>query len=550
MEHRRGLLCGLLPDSSPSSVIVFSLGRMFVPLAIIVILALICFPAQPAWSAGRPTPGGQAPPSTGDATPSPAPTPTPVPVITDCASWSTSSPKDWSLAMCDPFDDNRGGWDTGPYEDSLGKQTRTVADGGYTWNMEATTPFFSSRHVNLEPMGDFYAAVDTYKSVGPDGNTGYGLQFRWVDPQNFYMFLGSDFQTFKIYRFSNGEMNVLQDWTKTDAFIPNDWNRLAVKAVGPEFTFYINDQEVARLTDAAFPQGTLRVVAQLLETGLPATVDFDNFEVRLPGTAVAAVATPVATTLPPPPPPPAPTDTSLPPPPPPPTNTPLPPPELPTATPLPTAAAVPPTPSGGWGGGLPTAESSDVTGWPIVFYDEFEDNGNKWVVGEDFDRLIEASKVIDQTFAWQFKGIQTVHSIVEVPYPPVSDFYVAVSAKRYSGPEDVEYGLTFRRPDPDNFYSFTISDEQKYQAYVQAKDKWYPLIGVTKDKSIRPGESNRIAVKCEGPKITFFINGVQVAEVEDIRFRKGTVALTLSVNQGDIGIIEFDDFELRAPAGS
>lgn len=451
------------------------------------------------------------------------------------------------MVMCDPFDDNLGGWSVGSHEDSLGKEVRTVAEGGYTWELEAVSPFFTSRAVNLEPMGDFYAALDAYKSVGPDGNTSYGLQFHWIDTDNFYMFLGSDFQTFKIYRFSGGQMDVLQDWTWTEAFIPNEWNRLAVKAIGAEFTFYINDQEVARLTDTTFPQGSLRLVAQLLETGLPATVDFDNMEVRLPGTAVETVATSAVSALPTPPPPP-PTDTPLPPAPPP-TDTPLPPPELPTATPLPTAVALPPTPSGGWGGGLPTVESSDVTGWPIVFYDTFEDNGNRWAVGEDFDRLIEASKVIDETFAWQFKGIQSVHSVVEVPYPAVSDFYVAVSAKRYSGPESIEYGLTFRRADPDNFYSFTISDEQKYQVYAQAKDKWYPLIGVTKDKSIRPGESNRIAVKCEGPKITFFINGVQVAEVEDIRFRKGTVALTLSISQGDIGIIEFDDFELRAPAG-
>jgi hypothetical protein len=186
----------------------------------------------------------------------------------------------------------------------------------------------------------------------------------------------------------------------------------------------------------------------------------------------------------------------------------------------------------------------------MVFFDSFDDNGNGWAVGEDFGRVVEASKVIDVTFAWQFKGIQAFHSIVEAPYPAVSDFYAAVDAKRYSGPEHVQYGLTFRMADPDNFYSFVVSDEKKFEAYAQTKDHWYPLIGSSKSNAIRPGESNHIAVKCEGPKITFFINGEQVAELEDIRFRKGTVALTLAGEQADTGIMEFDNFELRAPPGS
>ena len=488
--------------------------------------------------------------------------------------------------MCDPFDDNRGGWPTGPHEDALGKEDRVVAEGGYTWSLEATTPFFAGRKANLQPMGDFYVAVDAYRAAGPTGSVQYGLQFRWVDPANFYMFLVGDDRNFKVYRYVNGEMGVLQDWTTTAAVVPNEWNRVAVKAIGPNFTFYINDQQVAQLTDATFAKGSLRVVAQLLETGIPATVDFDNFEVRLPPTAVAAVSTPAPpaatqppapsapptdTPLPPPTdtPPPPPTDTPLPPPtdtplptptdtplptptdtpPPTATNTPLPPPELPTPTGTPTPVPVPPTVAG-WSGGLPTPAKSDVIGWPIVFYDEFEDNGNKWPIGEDFGRVVESSQVIDTTLAWQFKGVQAFHLRLNVPYKAVSDFYAAVDVRRYSGVETVQYGIVFRQFDPANFYTYLVSDDKTFEAGAQVKERWYPLLGRTKTKAVKPGQANRVAVKCEGPKITFFINGEQVAEIEDIRFRKGTLALVLSSEKADEGIVEFDNFELRAPEGS
>lgn len=539
-----------LSSSADSYVAVITWYRpnwtMVIAASIAVILVLLLFPVVPVGGAGRPTPDTGAPPAAGD-TPVPPPTQTPLPVIVqDCASWSTTAPSDWPLALCDPFDDNRGGWVVGDHQDSLGSETRTVADGGYTWDMRATQPFFAGRQINLDPVTDFYAAVDGHTASGPEGNIQYGLQFRWTDANNFYMFLVSDFRNFKLYRYANGEMTALQDWTPAEAILANDWNRIAVKAVGPQLTLYVNDQQVAQITDSSLPAGQIRLVCQLLDTETPASVDFDNVEVRLPSAAVATGPTPIV-------PPPTeaaavPTETLPPPPPPPATSTPVPPPALPTPTPPPTAVPVPPTLEGGWGGGLPTPETSDPTGWPIVFFDTFDDNGNAWVTGEDFDRLLESSKVIDETFAWQFKGIQGVHTSAEVPYPAVSDFYAAVDAKRYSGPEDVQYGLTFRRVDADNFYSFLVSDEQKFEATVQAKDRWYPLLPQTKSQAIRPGESNHIAVKCEGPKITFFINGQQVAEVEDIRFRKGTLALTLSIQQGDSGIMEFDNFELRAPA--
>lgn len=537
---------------------------------IVAILITVGFSTLPASGAGRSTPA----PVPSTAKPAGNPTPTPLPVVADCAPESPAGTADWPRIMCEPFDDNRGGWATGKLGDAMGTMDCNIVDGGYTWTAEATKGFFASRRTNMPTVTDFYAALDVHKASGPDGDTQYGLQFRWMDPDNFYMILVSDAKDYKIYAYKNNKATVLTDWTPAPPFVANDWNRIAVKAVGSTFTFFINDQEVTQFTDASQPRGVVRMVVQMIPgVQNSGAVDFDNFELRLPSPSLALAATPAArvrtqsavppTDTPPPdqptvtpvPPPPPSADTPPPPPAPPtaiplpPTPTVAPPPALPTPTLPPTAVAVPPT-LADWAGGLPTPATRDVNGWPIVFYDLFDDNGNNWVVGEDFDRLIESSKAVDQTLAWQFNAVQGVHSIVEVPTPAVSDFYVAVDAKRYSGPTHIEYGLAFRRQDPSNFYTFLISDEQKFEALVNVKDKWYPLIPVTKSKAVRPGQSNRIALKCEGPKITFFINGQKVSELEDIRFRKGTLALALNIKQGAVGIMEFDNFELRVAPGT
>jgi hypothetical protein len=497
-------------------------------------------------AAGRPTvtPADQAGPP-----PTPTNTPTPVPVE-NCAPWSVAAPAEWSLVMCDTFDDNSSGWIIEPTTGELGDATRTVADGGYTWEVKAYSPFVESSDVPLDPVTDFYAAVDTHLASGPEGDTQYGLQFRLQDTKNYYMFLVSDDRDFKLFHFNEGQWTTLIDWTTTEAFLANDWNRVGVKAVGPDFTFYVNDQEVAQFSDATIPQGKLRVAFQLVQPDSTAVVDFDNFEVRLPSTGAEmppAPPTPAAapaTTAPA-------TPTPLPPPPtempavntpvPPPADTPPPaPPEQTPEVPAPTEAAPVAVDT------LPAAP----TDWPVVFSETFDDNSNKWVVGEDFSKLLEATKLVNETFTWQYKALQGVYSTVEVPYPEVSDFYASVDVKRYTGPEDAYYGLTFRRVNPANFYLFLVNEEGEFQLQAQAKGRWYQLVEPTHVEAVQPGEWNRLAVKGEGPQLTFYINDQQVLDLEDIRFRKGTLGLNLLVAQGDAGILEFDNFELRVPEGS
>ena len=532
-------------------------------VVIVAILALAWPAARPVLGAAQdgpipvaldPAAGRPTLTPTGQAGPPPTPTNTPIPEpVENCAPWSVAAPADWPLLMCDPFDDNSAGWLIETSTGELGDATRTLADGGYTWEVVAHEPFVQSSDAPLDPVADFYVAVDTHKANGPEGDTQYGLQFRLQDASNYYMFLVSDDRDFKLYHFKEGQWITLIDWTTTEAFQKNDWNRVAVKAVGPDFTFYINDQQVTQFSDSTIPQGKLRLALQLIAGESSAVVDFDNFEVRLPSAGAEMPPAP-------------PTPTPAPPTPAPATPTPLPPPPtevLPADTPLPppppSADTPPPPPPAQTPEVAPPTEAAPVAvdtvsaapvDWPVVFSDTFDDNRSRWVVGEDFDKLLEATKLVDETFIWQYKALQGVYSSAEVPYPEVSDFYASFEVKRYSGPEDGYYGLTFRRMSPNNFYIFLVNEEGKFQVQAQAQDRWYQLVEPANTEAIHASEWNRLAVKAEGPKFTFYINDQQILELEDIRFRRGTMALTLLVGQGDAGILEFDNFELRVPEGS
>ena len=71
------------------------------------------------------------------------------------------------------------------------------------------------------------------------------------------------------------------DWTGTYAIYPGQANRLAVRAEGTQFTFYINDEVVAQAENDVLTAGDAGLSVLLVTPG-DATFVFDNFEIRVP----------------------------------------------------------------------------------------------------------------------------------------------------------------------------------------------------------------------------------------------------------------------------
>lgn len=153
---------------------------------------------------------------------------------------------------------------------------------------------------------DLYAEAQA--TAGPLNN-GYGLIYRYRDPQNFYMFLVSSDGYYRVSRVVDGDQRLLSEWIDTPIVAQgfDTPNRLRVVGRGDRFTFYINDQQVQlcipnnpdgvstyrtglgcidgtmqdELVDAGIAEGQIGVVAfSLAEPDVIAT--FDNVLVYSP----------------------------------------------------------------------------------------------------------------------------------------------------------------------------------------------------------------------------------------------------------------------------
>lgn len=162
-------------------------------------------------------------------------------------------------------------------------------------------------------FADFDLRVQATAVDGPEDN-GFGVIFRLQNKGNaspndddFYLFLISSDGYYRVLRSVNGSPKDLSTWIPSDAIHTgiSATNWLRVVAVGNQFRFYVNDQQLQlcipddpeaastyttaclggtmrdTLDDDAIPSGQLGVAAQSLREG-GVIVDFDNLVILGP----------------------------------------------------------------------------------------------------------------------------------------------------------------------------------------------------------------------------------------------------------------------------
>jgi hypothetical protein len=125
--------------------------------------------------------------------------------------------------------------------------------------------------------------IEATQIDGPADN-GYGMLFRVDDENdNFYSFQISSDGFVWIGRYRDGGSleaePIVDEWWFESAAInqgSNVTNKLAVEAEGANMIFYVNDQEVGRVTDDAFSEGDIGLLVRTLGVG-GVRVQFDNF---------------------------------------------------------------------------------------------------------------------------------------------------------------------------------------------------------------------------------------------------------------------------------
>jgi len=122
-----------------------------------------------------------------------------------------------------------------------------------------------------------------------------------------------------------------------------------------------------------------------------------------------------------------------------------------------------------------------------------------------------------------------------------------VDVRQTSGPADADYGLVFRKVSDRSYYYFAVVDSGAFALYVLENNAWAALIELTETTAISPGQFNRLTLVGQSARFTFYLNGAEVAALDDARFDSGTVGVAMQMNANQRGKFEYDNFELRAP---
>ncbi len=129
---------------------------------------------------------------------------------------------------------------------------------------------------------------------------------------------------------------------------------------------------------------------------------------------------------------------------------------------------------------------------------------------------------------------------------------VAVEAVvRSEGMTDNHYGLLCRARE-DSFYYFALSADGYYAIFRRVNGGGLEsLTGTAMLRSplINKGSAdNRLRAECTGPLLTFYVNGAQIAQVEDELLKRGDVGMAAgTVQYGTTTLVWFDDFAAAKP---
>lgn len=174
--------------------------------------------------------------------------------------------------------DAPGNWRVESSGDVVGEVRDGVFD--FTVNEDDLTSWTTAG----ESFSDGIYTVEATQVAGPDNNA-YGVLFR-VDDENsdFYSFQISGDGFIWIGRYQGGIPEtepIVDDWWFESPAINqgNATNKLAVQAEGQNLIFFVNDQEVGRVTDDAFSSGDIGLMVRTLGVG-GVNVQFDNFTVE------------------------------------------------------------------------------------------------------------------------------------------------------------------------------------------------------------------------------------------------------------------------------
>lgn len=121
--------------------------------------------------------------------------------------------------------------------------------------------------------------VEATQESGPDDNN-YGVMFRKVDWNNFYIFVISGDGYYQIAKLRSNKWEFVTPWRRSSAIHTGDaTNLIRVVCNGDKFSFYVNDIKVDDYADGSFGSGMVGFVAGTMYCKDPVKIGFDNLKI-------------------------------------------------------------------------------------------------------------------------------------------------------------------------------------------------------------------------------------------------------------------------------
>lgn len=178
--------------------------------------------------------------------------------------------------------------------------------------------------------------------------------------------------------------------------------------------------------------------------------------------------------------------------------------------------------------------------WKVVFSDSFDRVANDW--SNHSSRSIANGK-----YTWKFESSFSFQQMDVPKMDWVSDSVVSLEGKQVSGMPTIFYGVFVRYDGAGYYYTFTVRDDGAYRFGKVVKGMSQDLASGT-TVAIKPGEVNKLTVLAQADNFRLFINDQYIAQVNDDESLTGSTGLVVELLKvGDEGVIEFDNFEVRAP---
>jgi hypothetical protein len=189
-------------------------------------------------------------------------------------------------------------------------------------------------------------------------------------------------------------------------------------------------------------------------------------------------------------------------------------------------------------------QDQSVPSGSVLFQDDFSGRTSGW------DRLSADEGIIDYDAGGYRMLVNALNTnFWSTPHVNFTDVRIEVDAGKLGGPDENRIGIICRFTGND-YYFFMVSSDGYYGIGIYAGGQAV-LLGQSEmqaDSNIRTGLAvNHLRADCVGDMLTLYINGFQVASVQDGTLKSGDVGLLAGTfTQPGVDLI-FDNFVVLKP---